>query len=629
MELEQQAKFDLLVRQLEHSARQQTALKYQMRVALLTAIGYGYIWVICLALFSSLWVVRWLIEVTQHRIVTIDSNFLWVLCGLVAIATFWIQYTPLKDREIHRADFPELFALIDELRLRLNAPKIHHVVINYDHNASIYQTPRCGWFGCYRNYLLLGLPLMQSLSPEQFKATLAHEVAHLASNDNKFIGWILRVRQMWEQLTADRNLLIFQWFFRWYEPIIKAHSFVLLRDREYAADAIAKQISGREITASNLIQTYIYQYYLQEYFHPQLDRQVRNFQTPPENAITQMLAALRQPLDSQTTQIWLGLILGEATDTDDTHPCLRDRLAALGYSSTISWIPQPILPTAAEYFFGDRLTDLATELDLRWYENRKTLWLQQYQQTQYQREYLATLNRQAMTDVLTLNEATSQAELTSELCGESLALPLWEDLLDRYPHHPQANYQIGKISIDRGDRSGCAYLNRAIALDPELVIPSCEKLYHFYTLQADSRSAEIYLEWRQQHLPKQWRSRLERKIEDTDRFSPHDLEPDLVNEIRNKLINYPTIDRAYLVRKLTRIFPDRPIYILGLKLINSRFLQPELASEKYLCDRLRIELNFDKDLIIATFDSKKVASTNRQDLRLIENIEQIPCSSIF
>ena len=180
MELEQQAKFDLLVHQLERCARQQKAPNYRIRVAILAAIGYGYIWLICLALFSSLWVVRSLIEVTQNQIVAINANFLWVLFGLVAIATFWVQYTPLKAREIHRVDFPELFALIDELRLRLNAPQIHHVVINYDHNSSVYQTPRCGWFGCYRNYLLLGLPLMQSLTPEQFKATLAHELGHLS-----------------------------------------------------------------------------------------------------------------------------------------------------------------------------------------------------------------------------------------------------------------------------------------------------------------------------------------------------------------------------------------------------------------------------------------------------------------
>lgn len=633
MELEQQAKFDLLVHQLERCARQQKAPNYRIRVAILSAIGYGYIWLICLALFSSLWVVRSLIEVTQNQIVAINSNFLWVLFGLVAIATFWVQYTPLKAREIHRVDFPELFALIDELRLRLNAPQIHHVVINYDHNSSVYQTPRCGWFGWYRNYLLLGLPLMQSLTPEQFKATLAHELGHLASNDHRFIGWIFRVSQMWEQLTSDQNLFIFQCFFHWYEPLIKAHSFVLLREREYAADALAQKILGREIVASDLIQTYIYQYYLQDCFDPQLDRQARDHQTPPANVVTQMLAALRQPLDPIAARIWLGLILGEATDTNDTHPCLRDRLTAIGYSSPISWAPQSIACTAAEHFFGDQLADLARELDLQWYENRRTTWLRQYQQAQYQREYLATLNRQATIDGLTLSEATSQAELTSESHGELLALPLWQKILTQNPSYPQANYQIGKTLIHRGDESGCTYLEQAIALDPELVIPSCEKLYHFYTLQGDPASAEIYLEWRQQHLPKQWRSRLEHKIEDTDRFVAHDLEPDLVAEIRSKLVKYSIINRAYLVCKSMRIFPNRPLYILGIKLIGAPIdlqkPQTEFESEQDLCDRLRIELNFGKHLLIATFDSEKLTSTNRQDLRLIENIEQIPYASIF
>jgi hypothetical protein len=126
MELEQQAKFDLLVRQLERTLRQQTSSNYQLRVAAIAAIGYGYIGLICLALFSSLWAVRWLMEIAQHRPIDLDPNFLWMLFGLVAIATFWVEHLPItKDLEIHRADFPELFTTIDELRDRLNAPRIH------------------------------------------------------------------------------------------------------------------------------------------------------------------------------------------------------------------------------------------------------------------------------------------------------------------------------------------------------------------------------------------------------------------------------------------------------------------------------------------------------------------------
>ena len=42
------------------------------------------------------------------------------------------------------------------------------------------QLPRLGIFGWYRNYLIIGMPLMKSLTCEQFKAVLAHEFGHLA-----------------------------------------------------------------------------------------------------------------------------------------------------------------------------------------------------------------------------------------------------------------------------------------------------------------------------------------------------------------------------------------------------------------------------------------------------------------
>jgi Zn-dependent protease with chaperone function len=637
MELEQQTKFDLLVRQLERSTRERTTTNYQLRVAALATIGYGYIGIICLSLFSSLWAIKWSIELSQYRAITIDPRQLWTLFGLTAIVTialFWVPTTSLTDREIDRTEFPELFVLIDELSAKLHAPKIHHAIVNSEHNAAVYQTPHLGWQEWHHNYLIIGLPLMQSLTPEQFTATLAHELGHLSNHDSSFTGYIFQARQMWEQLTLDSNLFIFQWFFRWYEPLIKAYSFVSVRDREYAADALAQRMTSPEIAASDLIQTYIYQYYLQECFSRQLDRQARLQPTPPADVVTQMLAALRQPLDPRTAQIWLNLILAEATDTDDTHPCLSDRLAAVGYPTPESWTPQPILHTAAEHFFGAQLTDLAAELDLQWYESHQTAWLHQYQQAQYQHEYLAQLDFQATTASLSPSEATIQADLTTEIHGELVALSLWQEILAIQLNHPRANYQFGKVLVNQGNISGCAYLERAIALDPDLVISSCEELYRFYTLQGDLGSAEIYLDWRQQHLPKQWRSKLERNIKDTDLFVPHDLKPDLVAEIRHKLAKYPTIDRAYLVCKPMQIFTDRPLYILGIKIKYSKshdrhslLLESEL--ERDLCVRLQVEINLDKRLVIAPFPSKKSPSTNYRELRLIKNIQKIPESQIF
>lgn len=634
MELDRQTRFDLLVHKLERSIRQRTTTNYQLRVAAIAAIGYGYIGLIWLVLFSSLWLVRWLVELTQHQTVIIEPRHLWTLLGLVAISTLWVHSPPPSDREIQRSDFPELFSSIDELSLRLRAPKVHHVLINYDFNAAICQVSHFGWCGWQRNYLLIGLPLLQSLTPEQFKATLAHELGHLSTNDSSFTGYILRVRQMWEQLTIDNNLFVFQWFFRWYEPIVKAYSIVSIRDREYAADALAQRMTSPEIAATDLIQTYIYQYYLQECFSRQLDCQAQLSETPPTDVVTQMLAALRQPLDPQTTQMWLNLLLSEATDTDDTHPCLSDRLAAVGYPTPKSWTPSPILHTAAEHFFGDRLADLAAELDAHWYDRRKAAWRQQYQQAQYQRQYLATLKRQATTQALTLNEATSQAELTTGLDGELVALQLWQEILAQEPNHAKANYHVGKILVNRGHLSGCVYLERSIALDPDLVIPSCEELYRFHILHDDPVTAEIYLEWRQQHLPRQWRSKLERDLQVTDRFVPHDLESGLITEIRHKLVKYPSIERAYLVRKPLQIWARRSLYVLGIKIANppstarqTRDLESEL--ERELCARLQIELNLGEYLTIATYYNRTSIFIDRQDLKLIKNIQKIPESRIF
>jgi Zn-dependent protease with chaperone function len=635
MELEQQTKFDLLVRQLEKSTRQRTTAKYQLRVAALAAIGYGYIGIIFMSIFSSLWMVRWLLELTQKRPITIDPNQLWILFGLVTISTFWVQPTPLSDREINQTEFPELFTVIDRLSGELNAPKIHHVVVNYEHNAAIYQTPHFGWREWHHNYLILGLPLLQSLTPLQLEATLAHELGHLSNHDSTFTSYIIRVRRMWEQLTADNNLFILQWFFRWYEPLIKAYSFVSVRDREYAADAMAKRMTSPEVAAHDLIQTYIYQYYLQECFSRQLDRQARESPTPPPDVVTQMLAALRQPLDPQVAQVWLGLILGQATDTDDTHPCLSDRLAAVGYPIPTSWAPQPIERTAAEHFFGDGLADLAAGLDRQWSENRKSAWLRQYQHAQYQQAYLDTLNDRATIAPLSVTEATIQADLTGELDGDPAAFQLWQEILVAHPDRARANYQVGRILVNRGHFSGCMYLERAIELEPDLVVPSCEDLYRFHTLQGDFTTAETYLAWRQQHLPKQWRSKLERTLKATDRFIPHDLESDLVAEICQKLINHSAIARAYLVCKPLQVFPARPLYILAIEIANPRStnnrqkLAVAVELERDLSDRLQIELNFERQLLIAFFDRKKSVFTNDRDWKLLENIQSTPNAIIF
>src|SRR6185436_16016968 len=110
---------------------------------------------------------------------------------------------------------------------------------------------RFGMFGWRTNYLVVGLPLLKAIGPDEFRAVLAHEFGHLSGRHGKFSGWIYRQRESWIQILTrvhqERHYasFIFEWFLKWYAPYFNAYSFVLARAQEYEADSFAVDLAGK------------------------------------------------------------------------------------------------------------------------------------------------------------------------------------------------------------------------------------------------------------------------------------------------------------------------------------------------------------------------------------------------
>jgi Zn-dependent protease with chaperone function len=66
-------------------------------------------------------------------------------------------------------------------------------------NAGVQQVPRFGIFGS-RNFLVLGLPLLQAVTPTELRAVVAHELAHLSRSHGRVNVWLYRIRATWGQL---------------------------------------------------------------------------------------------------------------------------------------------------------------------------------------------------------------------------------------------------------------------------------------------------------------------------------------------------------------------------------------------------------------------------------------------
>jgi Zn-dependent protease with chaperone function len=627
MTIEQQERFETLVRQLEKYSRHHPA-DYQIRVALLAVLGYVYILFVFLLLLGIIWGARAFLVAASSEALTNQLNLMAVLVSLGILRLFWISTKIPKGLLLDRKQAPELFATIDKLTAILQAPKCDRVFLTDELNAGVLQSPHLGLLGWQQNYLFLGLPLMQALSPQQFRAVLAHELGHLSGNHSHFSNWIYRLRKIWFELAEqfqdkDNNgFFLFQWFFHWYAPYFHAYSFVLARANEYEADRCGVELAGLKNEAEADITLAIYSYFLHKSFWPTIYQQAEQHVEPPSDAITQLLQQLKIGLSPREAVQWLNRALAHRTDYEDTHPCLLDRLSAIGYDLNDIRLPESPVQTAAEYFFDELLWGFADSLDREWKNEVAGSWEKLYLRAQQQRRNLAALDEKAQKRALTVEEMWKRACLTWTLQEAQKAIALFQQVLEVEPNHPLTNYQLGKILIEKNDLKGIDYLEKAIATDPELVVPSCDLLYDFYQNQGKLERAQFYQQKSQEYywLWKRSQPERDRLSSETPLFS-HQLPEAEVRQLSEQLSTYPEIKKAYLVRKKVTWFPEKAFYIFAIIPQMVKGAGVNQKSPEELIEQLETELNFSGNFRAIVLQTSNV--------KLGQAIRKVPQSCIY
>ncbi|WP_446011790.1 M48 family metallopeptidase [Candidatus Electrothrix sp.] len=128
---------------------------------------------------------------------------------------------PIPGIPVSREQAPELYAMIDTLCAQADVRPLRRVLITNEFNASVDQLPRLGVFGWQRKTLLLGLPLLKSMTVEQVKAVLAHELGHLvkkgdAAASRRVHYQMIRWTGLAESLGDNPNHWLFKHFLEWF-----------------------------------------------------------------------------------------------------------------------------------------------------------------------------------------------------------------------------------------------------------------------------------------------------------------------------------------------------------------------------------------------------------------------------
>ena len=257
-----QAQFDQLVARLERKfAARPRALR--LHVARWIASGYA-MFLLCPAV---------LLLLAGGAIIAgadiPDRAGIWLLLAGVVLSLLAIgqiaalvtsDLQPPRGRGLTRDDSPRLFEVLDQLQLA-SGRRLDRVLLSGDSNASVSWVPRLGLLGWPRRYLMLGLPLMEQLSADEFRSVLAHEFAHLSADHGRFGVWVYQLRGSWRQVFRSldqrrrRSTILravgspTRRFIAWFWPRFNARAFVVCRAQEYFADAAAASYTSARTAA--------------------------------------------------------------------------------------------------------------------------------------------------------------------------------------------------------------------------------------------------------------------------------------------------------------------------------------------------------------------------------------------
>ena len=604
--------FDALVAKLEVRAKASPS-GFVRRTAALAALGFGYIigvllLAIALAAGFAYVMVAWPSAATFKIGIAGAIGFGAIAWGM--LKALWVRMPPPEGIELRRTNAPKLFALIDELRAELKSPRFHTVLMIGDYNAAVVQVPRLGVFGWHRNYLLIGMLMLRGLSPEEFRAVLAHEFGHLSSEHGRFSNWLYRLRRSWERVfdqlvhvqQPGKFALLLTGFVKWFWPRFNAHAFVLSRVNEYEADAISARLAGAHSAASALQRSAVDGAFLQEVFWPEVYKLAGTEPEPPKDLYVRAGDALVAPRSPEDTARWLrGAFLTE-TNNSDTHPCLKDRLKGLGVwpragdrRDTPRELP-PADPESAAHLY------LAAQFDA-FHQRISEQWRTMNAQAWQQRHSDATALRDRLLSVETINEPTSsdalwkKAQLLVDLEGDKSAIAVLDQLLAAEPEHAGACFVRGRAYLEVDDNRGVDLLERALKADLTLVPAGCQLLYGYYSRTGQRDQIKLIEQRIDAHHELEQRAQAERdNIRPADSFMPHALTEEEITALREALAAEPDVKDAHVVRKRVKIFPSSPCYVIAVKVVvpwwKPRARNANQLLVNRLCERVRLNGHF-------------------------------------
>lgn len=292
------------------------------------------------------------------------------LAGAFCWAIYKLKFSEPTGIEITTEKFPHLFKLIEELRDEFGKPEINRIVLRDKYDLRIIKTPRSGLPFLNSRTLIIGLPVLQTMSPLYFRALLARRIGQLSTQHTPLTTRLYFLNGIWQQFDKSckhsKNVFskMLYYFFQIYNPIYQKLLMPLLQEEELNADSYGMDLINDLDMVECLVYEEVLTHFLHHKFWPKIYHLAKRSKTPeflPYSQITKVVkAGITDDEISETIQAALKLEINHPA----LLPSLMGRLNHLGHSKPLP--PKRLGKTAAEYYFGNSLGKIIELFDKRW-----------------------------------------------------------------------------------------------------------------------------------------------------------------------------------------------------------------------------------------------------------------------
>ena len=558
--------------------------QFRARVRLWVALGYAAIAAFLLLNLAFLALLYWWYRQDGPPFV-IGCGAVVALFLIFSILRSVLFRVPLPPgMVVQKADYPYLYELVESLRkpMKLRRHKLE-ILVDWDCNAYAFSRPAFGLMGPATHHIGLSLPLLASLSEDQLKAVLAHELAHFSRMHSGFTSWVSRMQTTWvlllERLQKNRITgFPYRAFYRWYVRRLSAYTTVLRRHNEFEADRLAAEVVGKRALAQALLRMELRKSLVIDDHWREIWRNALIDEVPVDQAVSRLLIRLeREHLDPEEALGELRWALGEHTEFCDSHPSLSDRLQALGVD-----VPDPktesskiigewglIRPESTlRKFLGKDRREAGRFLDQVWFVSHSLEWKLKHHFSAPLTKLMRELDQEwREKGRLSVEKAWKRAYITDLYYGSKATLPIVDYILKLDDTHAHANYIKGAALLREYDSTGILHIEQAIEKDPvsyqECGLALLSSYYKRMGAENDYREAkyESFAAFEETRKALQERAKPVRSF---DSFESHDLSEEDCRDLAEGFARMPEIRQVHLVTKTVKHFPDSRLYVFGI-----------------------------------------------------------------